>query len=90
LQDKSTGATQDCVPWYGHGHEPADPAWGSAYTFIADWVRTYYHDDQIVADHYPGIKQHLESLINQTIVDNMDGLLAFSWWGDWCPPSVRS
>lgn len=78
------------MPWYGHGHEPADPAWGSAYTFIADWVRTYYHDDQIVADHYPGIKQHLESLINQTIVDNMDGLLAFSWWGDWCPPSVRS
>ena len=42
--DPATGATQDCVPWYGHGNQPADPAWGSAYTFLADWVQTYFDD----------------------------------------------
>lgn len=82
-QDKTTGSVQDCVPWYGHGHEPADPAWGSAFTFLANLVATYYDDDQVFHEHYAGIKNHLDSLVN--ITDN--NLLKFSWWGDWCPPS---
>jgi len=85
-QDPTTGATQDCVPWYGHGHQPADPAWGSAYTFIADWVQTYFDDDRIFSGHYAGIKAHLESLKAQAALDDDGGLLDFSWWGDWCPP----
>ncbi|EGD77258.1 hypothetical protein PTSG_12712 [Salpingoeca rosetta] len=86
-QNPNTGAVQDCVPWYGHGHEPADPAWGSAYTFLADHVYQYYEDDEIAAQHYDGLRFHLESLIAQAANDSMDGLLAFSWWGDWCPPA---
>ena len=35
------------MPWYHHGREPADPAWGAAYTFLADWVGKYYHDNQV-------------------------------------------
>eukprot|EP00043_Microstomoeca_roanoka_P006639 m.64551 g.64551 ORF g.64551 m.64551 type:complete len:1035 (+) comp13499_c0_seq1:75-3179(+) len=86
-QDEDTGSVQDCVPWYGHGHDPADPAWGSAYTFLADHIYQYYEDDDIAAQHYTGLRSHLESLISQAANDSMDGLLAFSWWGDWCPPS---
>jgi hypothetical protein len=37
-QDPETGAVGDCVPYYGHGRIPADPAWGTAYTFLSDWV----------------------------------------------------
>jgi alpha-L-rhamnosidase len=86
-QDPVSGNVQDCVPWYGHGHSQADPAWGSAYTFIADWVGTYYDDDAIFKRHYTGIKAHLEALRTQATADNANGLLTFSWWGDWCPPS---
>ena len=35
----------------GHGRIPADPAWGTAYTFLADWVGKYYHDNQIFQEH---------------------------------------
>ena len=27
-QNETDGNVQDCVPWYGHGHGQADPAWG--------------------------------------------------------------
>ena len=53
-QNKSTGAVSDCVPWYGHGHQPADPAWGVAYSFLTDWLSTYYDDNRILAQHYQG------------------------------------
>jgi len=85
-QDPS-GSVQDCVPWYGHGQDPADPAWGAAFALIADWVGKYYHDDQIFATHYGAIQKHLEQLISTSVLDNEMGLLAYGGWGDWCPPS---
>ena len=92
-QDNKTGAVGDCVPYYGHGRIPADPAWGTAYTFLSDWVGKYYHDNQIFEEHYEGITAHLEELI-KTSQDNegacdgksCDSLLSYSGWGDWCPP----
>lgn len=81
------GAVPDCVPWYGHGHLPADPAWGSAFTFLADLVAEQYDDNAIFSRHYDSIKAHLQYLVTTATSDNDDGLLAFSWWGDWCPPS---
>jgi alpha-L-rhamnosidase len=89
IEDSQTpdGNVQDCVPYYGHGHQQADPAWGSAFTFIADWVGQFYDDDAIFARHYSGIKGHLKALRTQAAADECGGLLCFSWWGDWCPPS---
>jgi len=89
IQDAQTddGATQDCVPWYNHGHQPADPAWGSAYTFLAELIFEQYDDDDVVGLRYDGVKAHIDSLTKQAVVDNDQGLLDFSWWGDWCPPS---
>ena len=51
------------VPFYGHGRTPPDPAWGAAFTLLADWVATYYADEDIFARHYNGLKMHTESLI---------------------------
>jgi hypothetical protein len=98
-QNKSTGEVQDCVPWYGHGFEPADPAWGAAFSLLPDWIGQYYHDDQIFDRHYAGITAHLDSLIEMAGgallhggpndphpgAHNLDGLLAFGPYSDWCP-----
>eukprot|EP01004_Peranema_trichophorum_P002698 NODE_1736_length_1831_cov_65.029859_g1473_i0.p1 GENE.NODE_1736_length_1831_cov_65.029859_g1473_i0~~NODE_1736_length_1831_cov_65.029859_g1473_i0.p1 ORF type:complete len:488 (+),score=93.46 NODE_1736_length_1831_cov_65.029859_g1473_i0:103-1464(+) len=85
-QNKTSGAVAECAPFYGHGTEPADPAWGSAYTFFADIIATYYEDDRIFGTHYEGIKAHLDFLIKEAASGNMDGLLTYSLHGDWCPP----
>ena len=85
-QDAS-GTVQDCVPYYGHGFDPADPAWGAAFPLIADWVGKYYHDDQIFATHYTSIVAHTDQLIATANADNTTGLLTYGGWGDWCPPS---
>ena len=85
-QDPS-GAVQDCVPYYGHGFDPGDPAWGAAFPLIADWVGKYYHDDQIFATHYASIVAHTDQLVATANADNADGLLTYGGWGDWCPPS---
>ena len=60
---------------------------GAPVHLIADWVQTYFDDDRIFFNHYDGIKAHLESLKAQAKVDQDNGLLDFSWWGDWCPPA---
>ena len=77
----------DCVPFYGHGEDPADPAWGAAYAHIADWVGKYYHDDQIFSTHYGGITAHVEQLIATADADADGGLLGYGGWSDWCPPA---
>jgi alpha-L-rhamnosidase len=101
-QDPVTGSTQDCVPWYGRGFQPSDPAWGAAYTLLADWLGTYYDDSVIFERHYAGLTAHLDSLIKMAqgglvpggpndphpgVHGGVDGLLAFGPYSDWCPPT---
>jgi hypothetical protein len=50
-QDPKTGADQDCVPFYNHGFQPADPAWGCAYPFLVNDMYTYYGDTRIIEQH---------------------------------------
>lgn len=45
-----------------------------------------YHDDQIFGQHYDQIKAHLEQLISTAKINNVDGLLTYGGWSDWCPP----
>ena len=75
------GEIPDCVPFYGHGGLPADPAWSAAYPFITNWVSEYYSDDRVVATHYDGIKAFMDS---QTAQLDPDGILSFARYGDWC------
>ena len=87
-QDPESGAVGDCVPYYGHGRIPADPAWGTAYTFLSDWVGKYYHDNQIFEEHYEGITAHMDELVTTSKNNGgMGSLLSYSGWGDWCPPA---
>ncbi len=47
---------------YGHGGEPADPAWGCAYTYLIYDMYKYYGDTTIVAEHYAGLKFYVDFL----------------------------
>jgi alpha-L-rhamnosidase len=99
-QNRVTGEVQDCVPWYGHGFEPADPAWGAAFTLLPELIGAHYDDDQIFVRQYAGISAHLESLIRMASgallpggpndphpgKHDLDGqLLSYGPYGDWCP-----
>ena len=77
----SKGQLPDCVPFYGHGGLPADPAWSAAYPFITNWVSEYYADDRVVATHYDGVKAFMDS---QTAQLDGQGVLSFARYGDWC------
>jgi alpha-L-rhamnosidase len=83
---KSNGALPDCVPFYNHGGLPGDPAWTIAYPLITYWIHVYYDDVRIVAEHYEGIKAHLDN--TRSLVENKTGLLTFSRYGDWCAAAV--
>lgn len=85
-QDPQTGADQDCVPWYGHGGEPADPAWGCAYTFLIYDMYKYYGDTTIVAEHYAGLKFYVDFLTTDCNY-NQSYFCTSTIYGDWCPPT---
>jgi len=50
------GQLPDCVPYYGHGSLPSDPAWGTAYTLIYNWFYRYFGDTRILQQHYSTVK----------------------------------
>lgn len=55
------GQLPDCVPYYGHGSIPSDPAWGTAYTLIYNWFYKYFGDVRILTEHYSTVKQVRDS-----------------------------
>ena len=85
---EGNGSVPDTCPFYGHGRQPADPAWGAAYTLISDWVATWYDDDRIFMEHYQGIKAHVDQLIHVAKSNNYGGLLTYGLYSDWCPPTT--
>eukprot|EP01088_Endostelium_zonatum_P008986 TRINITY_DN2217_c0_g1_i1.p1 TRINITY_DN2217_c0_g1~~TRINITY_DN2217_c0_g1_i1.p1 ORF type:complete len:1125 (-),score=235.96 TRINITY_DN2217_c0_g1_i1:25-3231(-) len=82
LYSRGHGAVPDCVPYYNHGGLPSDPAWGTAYTLLYNWMYHYYGDQRILSEFYNGVQQYVESLIRQS--DASTGLLLTSIYGDWC------
>ena len=68
------------------GRWPADPAWGAAYTLLPEWVGVWYDDISLFADHYDGIKQHIDQLGRYAAANNASGLLTYGLYSDWCPP----
>lgn len=81
------GTIPDVVPFYGHGRQQGDPAWGAAYTLLPDWLDLYYRDDRLFSQHYAGIVAHLDQLIHVASINHNDGLLTFGLYSDWCPPA---
>ena len=37
-----SGSIPDVVPFYGHGRQPGDPAWGAAYTLLPEWLSSWH------------------------------------------------
>ena len=86
-----SGSIPDVVPFYGHGRQPGDPAWGAAYTLLPEWLSSWHKDDRLFEQHYDGITAHLDQLIrvarqNEEDYTGADGLLTYGLYSDWCPP----
>lgn len=88
LMPQVNGSLPDCAPFYDHGSDNSDPAWGAAYTLLYHAMYKYYGDTRILLDHYDGVKTYLLSRISQ--LDANTGLLTYSLYGDWCPPNEPS
>ena len=81
------GSIPDVVPFYGHGRQQGDPAWGAAYTLLPDWLGQWHRDDRLFQEHYDGITAHLDQLILVAGKNDAGGLLTFGLYSDWCPPA---
>ncbi len=77
VQDEK-GTITDTVPhiW---GQRPADPAWGTAYPLLCWYMYQYYGDRRILEENYEGLKKYVEYLRSRA----EDGLVKFSYYGDW-------
>ncbi|NMB11439.1 MAG: alpha-L-rhamnosidase, partial [Firmicutes bacterium] len=78
---KEDGSLSDVVPPYWPLY-PADLAWGTAYLTLAWEMYRYYHDVEILKEHYDGMKKYVEFL--ESIEE--DGLVTHVKYGEWCPP----
>eukprot|EP00943_MAST-04B_sp_MAST-4B-sp1_P004446 g4446.t1 len=72
--------------------EGSDPAWGSGYIALVDWVYRYYGDVQTLKFHYSAGKAYLDYLLQyvNTTSSSNSFLLDLSYpttrYGDWCAP----
>lgn len=78
---KEDGSLSDVVPPYWPLY-PADPSWGTAYITLAWEMYRYYHDVEILKEHYEGMRKYVEFL--ESIEE--DGLVTHVKYGEWCPP----
>ena len=78
---KEDGSLSDVIPNYWPLY-PADPAWGTAYVTLAWEMYRYYHDVEILKEHYDSMKKYVEFL--ESIEE--DGLVTHVKYGEWCPP----
>ena len=75
------------VPTAGWGLGDCQPAWDSAYPFIAWDLYKYYGDRRILAEHYDRLRLYVDYLTGKTangIIAKTDAL------GDWCPWSTET
>ena len=78
---KEDGSLSDVVPPYWPLY-PADPAWGTAYVTLAWEMYRYYHDIEILKEHYGSMKKYVQFLESM----EQDGLVTHVKYGEWCSP----
>ena len=84
---RNNGSLPDCVPFYGHGGLPADPAWSAAYPLISNWVSEYYVRGPAVPMHSGPCQRELRGVLGDVLLDpqaddtvvseHYDGIKAF-------------
>lgn len=76
------GTITDTAP-FRWGFRPADPV-SASYLIAALKSYRFYGNDNIIRDHYTGMKAWTDFLASKTD----DGILNYSYWGDWSPPEA--
>lgn len=75
------GTITDTAPFHW-GFRPADPASAISYLLIAFKSYEFYGNERIISQHYNGFKAWVNYLLSRT----EDGIVNYSYWGDWSPP----
>ncbi len=80
-QDPRTGALSDTVPFHW-GRQPADPV--SIGCLLIPWL-LYVHSGnrRVLAENYQGMRAWVDFLTSRSD----DGIVGYSYYGDWAPPA---
>lgn len=81
-QNPETGYVPNTVPFQSGG---GGTAWGSAYVIIPWYMYLYYGDEQILKQHYSGMKLWITYLSN---LCDESGILIEKKLGEWVPPAA--
>ncbi len=81
-QNPETGYVPNTVPFQSGG---GGTAWGSAYIIIPWQMYLYYGDEEILMQHYSGMKKWIEYL--KSLTDH-SGILKEEKLGEWVPPDA--
>lgn len=76
----SDGTITDTAP-FRWGFRPADPV-SASFLLAAIKSYTFYGNERIIFQHYKGLKAWVNYLRSRT----EDGIVNYSYWGDWSPP----
>ena len=84
-QGEKTGAITDTVPYAKYGGQPAD-AVCSSYLVLAWLLYMHYGDEGVLERYYDGLKAWTDYLARQ----RENGIVAYSYYGDWASPITES
>ena len=73
--------TITCTATFRYGSRPADPV-SASYLLLALKSYEFYGNKEIISQHYKGLKAWTDYLNSRT----KDGIVDYSYYGDWCPP----
>jgi len=74
------GTITDTAP-FSWGFRPADPV-SASYLLAVMKSYEFYGNERIILQHYDGLKAWVKYLHSRT----EDGIVNYSYWGDWSPP----
>lgn len=79
-QDPRSGAITDTAP-FRWGNRPADPV-SVCYLLVPWLLYVHYGDTRTLEERFSGMKAWVDYLTSRS----QDGIVPYSYWGDWAPP----
>ncbi|MEG1515951.1 MAG: family 78 glycoside hydrolase catalytic domain [Clostridia bacterium] len=84
-QGPKTGAITDTAPYNRYGQQPADGVC-SSYPLLGWLLYCHYGDKSILAQYYRGMAAWTDYMARQ----REDGVVAYSYYGDWASPIAEA